>query len=117
VKPEADSSFFGLCIRGSGNYEKGYELRFEPSKQRVQFGVPDQGRMGDDSNCEILDVEGLDRPFALDVVHKDDVVDVCIDNRRTIVSRYWDPRGDRLFFFAQDADVTFDSVEIRPLSE
>ena len=46
-----------------------------------------------------------------------DIVDVCIDNRRTIVTRYWNPRGDRLFLFAQDADVAFDSVEIRPLSE
>ena len=117
VKPKADSSFFGLCMRGSGNYEKGCELRFEPSKQRVQLGVPNQGHMGDDSNCESLDVEGLDRPFTLDIFLKDDVVDVCIDNRRTMVSRYWNPHGDRLFFFAQDADVSFDSVEIRPLSE
>ena len=117
IRPKADSSFFGLCMRGSGNYEKGCELRFEPSRQRVQFGVPNQGSMGNDSNCEILDVEGLAHPFTLDIVLKDDVVDVCIDNRRTIVSRYWDPHGDRLFFFAQDADVSFDSVEIRPLSE
>ena len=81
----------------------------------------------------ITDVQGLDRPFTLDIVLKDDIVDACIDNRRgdlcsnlrraaidnrrTIVTRYWNPRGDRLFLFAQNADVAFDSVEIRPLSE
>ena len=52
----------------------------------------------------------------LDIVLKADIVDVCIDNRRTIVTRYWNPSGDRLFLFAEDADVGFDSVEIRPLS-
>ena len=117
VRPEANSQYFGLCLRGAGDYEKGCELRFEPSRQRVQFGTPHEGRMGADSGYAMEHVEGLDRPFALDIVVKDDVVDVCIDNRRTIVTRYWNPRGDRLFLFAQDADVAFDSIEIRPLSE
>ena len=73
--------------------------------------------MGMVSEAAITDVEGLDRPFTLDIVLKDDIVDVCIDNRRTIVTRYWNPRGNRLFLFAENADVAFDSVEIRPLSE
>jgi hypothetical protein len=117
VKPKADSSAFGLRMRGSGKYEAGCELRFEPSRQRVQFDTPHQGQRGVESDAAILDVEGLDRSFTLDIFLKDDVVDACIDNRRTIVSRCWNPGGDRLFFFAQNGDVTFDSVEIRPLTE
>ena len=117
VIPEANSQYFGLCLRGSDDYEKGCELRFEPSRQRVQFSAPHEGRMGADSGYAMEHIEGLDRPFTLDIVVKDDIVDVCIDNRRTIITRYWNPRGDRLFLFAQDADVAFDSVEVRPLSE
>ncbi len=117
VKANTNSSAFGLRMRGSGKYEAGCELRFEPSRQRVQFDTPHQGRMGAESDSAILDVEGLDRSFTLDIFLKDDVVDVCIDDRRTIVSRCWNPHGDRLFFFAQDGEVTFESVEIRPLTE
>ena len=121
--PESDSSnpslrsrtCFGLCMRGSGSYQEGCELRFEPSKQRVQFGSPHNGIMGKDSDYAIEHVEGLDRPFVLDIVMKDDIVDVCIDNRRTIIKRCLELRGNRLFLFAQNSKVTFDSIEIRPL--
>ncbi|MFC1601501.1 LamG-like jellyroll fold domain-containing protein [Candidatus Sumerlaeota bacterium] len=116
VAPRADASCFGLCMRGSDNCEKGCELRFEPSKQRVQFAIPHQEQMEDDWRTTSTDVEGLDQPFTLDIILKDDIVDVCIDNRRTMVTRYSDLHGDRLFFFGQNADVSFDSVEIRPLS-
>lgn len=115
VRPEPDSSYFGICVRGSGNYQEGCELRFEPSKQRVQFGSPDNGKMGKDSDYAIDNVEDLHKPFSLDIVMKDDIVDVCIDNRRTIVKRCPNLQGNRLFFFAQNSKVTFDSIEIRPL--
>ena len=123
VNPESNSSdpslrsrtCFGLCLKGSGSYQEGCELRFEPSKQRVQFGNPDDGKMGRDSDYAIDHVEGLDCPFVLDIVMKDDIFDVCIDNRRTIIKRCPNLRGNRLFFFAQNSKVTFDSIEIRPL--
>ena len=115
VRQESDSACFGLCVRGSGSYQEGCELRFEPTKQRVQFGNPDDGKMGRDSDYAIDHVEGLDCPFVLDIVMKDDIVDVCIDNRRTIIKRCPNLQGNRLFFFAQNSEVTFDSIEIRPL--
>ncbi len=38
--------------------------------------------------------------------------------RRTMLSRRDpEPDGDRLFFFARKADVTFESIEVRPLLE
>jgi len=112
-----NDSYFGVCIKASGDYEKGCELRFEPDKHRAQFGVPYEGGIGKESGQAIEHVEGLDRTFNLDIVVKDDIVDVSIDNRRTIVTRYWNADGDRLFFFAQNADVVFYSIKVRPLSE
>lgn len=117
VKPRAGSSRFGLRMRSASRDEEGCELRFEPAAQRVQFGLPHRGHGGSVSDAAITQVEGLDRPFGLDIVLKHDIVDVCIDNRRTIVTRCWNPRGDRLLLFAQGADVAFDAIEIRPLSE
>ena len=115
VKPGPNPSYFGLCIKGSGSYQEGCELRFEPSRQRVQFGTPTDGQMGGDSDYAIDNVAGLDCPFVLDIVVKNDLVDVCIDNRRTIIKRCPNLPGNRLFLFAQNSEVTFDSIDIRPL--
>jgi len=115
VKPEADSSYFGICVRGSGSYEDGCELRFEPSNKRVQIGRPHNDALESPNAIEF--VEGLDHPFNLDVIVKDDIIDVCIDQRRTIITRRKKLYGDRLFFFVQNGSVTFDAIEVRPLNK
>ena len=93
-------------------YQTGCELRFEPSRKRVQFGQPDGGSMGEDSDYAIDNVENLDEPFNLDIIVKNDIIDACIDNRRTIIKRHPGMNGDRLFFFAQNGNVIFSSIEI-----
>jgi len=115
VRPSADASYYGLCVKGSGRYEEGGELRFEPARERVQFGVAKAGGMGDESSRAITHVTGLDRPFTVDVIVKEDIIDACIDNRRTIIQRY-PGDGDRIFLFGQDAEVAFESIEVRPLT-
>jgi hypothetical protein len=123
VKPAAGARAFGLCFRGKGAYDGGCELRFEPARQRVQFGSPANGGMARDSKTGgpgggfgIEGVSGLEQAFALDIIVKNDFVDACIDNRRTIISRRPDrPRGDRLFFFADGGEVLFADVQVRSL--
>jgi hypothetical protein len=44
----------------------------------------------------------------------DDIVDVCIDDRRTIIGRHTG-HGDRLFFFVRNGQVVISNLEIRPL--
>jgi hypothetical protein len=122
--PRPGARAFGLCLRGRANYDGGCELRFEPARQRAQFGVPHNhgpagdstGRIAAGRDFAIENVENLDRPFRLDVIVKDDIIDVCIDQRRTMITRR-DPQpdGDRLFLFAREADVTFDEIVVRPL--
>jgi len=117
VMPAPDSSYFGLCLRGSGSYEAGHELRFEPFRQKVGWRAPQSDSVSENERCAIYDVVGLDRPFTLDIIAKDDIFDVCIDGRRTLVIRLADQLdGDRLFFFAQNADVTFEDLCVRPLT-
>ena len=104
VKPKANSASFGLGFRGSGNYGKSYELRISPYEGKVEL-----------HKQPLFSVEGLDQPFALDVILADDIIDVCIDNRRCLVNRCPELRGDRLFLFCQNGDVNFDLVKIRPI--
>ena len=116
IKPEPGVNYFGLCLRGSGNYEKGCELRFDPAKKQVQLGEPKDGHMGDDSPTCIRGVKGIDQSFKLDIILKRDIVDVCVDNRRTLI-RQKHYTGDRLFLFAKNGKVTFENVTVRPLSK
>jgi len=125
IAPGPGASGFGLCVRGEGAYERGCELRFEPGKQKVQYGVPVSGGIAPGTKTpenflnvsEILKVTGIDQPFTLDMIVKDDFVDTCIDSRRTLISRRSDrPRGNRLFFFAERGEVLFKDVTVRALT-
>ena len=63
-------------------------------------------------------VAGIDQPFTLDLVVKDDLVDACIDNRRTIITRNRTKfSGDRLFFFVNHGQVVFEEIQVRALLE
>jgi beta-fructofuranosidase len=124
VVPQPGAKAFGLCVRGQGDYDGGCELRFDPAGQRAQYGVPQNhgpapdatGRIAAGRDYALQNVERLDQPFTLDVIVKDDIVDACIDQRRTMITRREpEPTGDRLFLFARDGEVTFESVEVRPL--
>jgi hypothetical protein len=124
IVPQSGAKAFGLCFRGKGNYEGGCELRFEPQRQRAQYGTPtDRGPAKDSTgpiaqgrDFALQDVAQLDRPFTLDVIVRDDIIDTCIDQRRTMITRRDpEPTGDRLFFFVRDGEVAFEDVVVRPL--
>jgi beta-fructofuranosidase len=108
---------FEVGFRGSGAYEDAHVLRFEPSRGRVGWtrpGAPVNRTMDaeEQERAAIYGVTGLDRPFDLEVVLKDDIADVCIDNRRTLIARLPHLDGDRLFIAARDGGVTFEGLRV-----
>ncbi len=104
VRSNAQAALFGLCLKGAGQLQSGYDLRFLPFESRVELF--DQA---------ITSVDGLSNTFTLEVVLKDDLIDVCIDQRRCIINRCPELHGDRLFFYAHNATVVFDAIVVRPL--
>jgi len=58
-------------------------------------------------------VTGLDQPFGVEALVKGDIVDVCIDHRRTLIARM-SAADTGLFAFAQNADVAFERLEVKP---
>jgi len=115
IEPQPGAFCFGLCVRGSGSYEQGCEIRCSPSEERVEMRDCRAGDITDNAKRAILGVEGMDRPFWLDMVLKGDIIDVCVDGRRTLVARCPEQRGDRLFLFAHCASVTFREITVCPL--
>jgi hypothetical protein len=103
-EPAAESAEFGLRLRASEDFAAGYELCLRPYEQRVTL-----------NDQVIYSVDHLDRRFDLEVVLADEIIDVCIDNRRCIVDRCPEQTGDHLFFFCHNGDIAFRDIQIRPL--
>jgi len=116
VVPGPGVGWFGLGLHGGGAYASATELRITPALSRVEIRDAFAGA-NDNAEMQTLDdVSGLERPFTLEVVLKQDLIDVCVDDRRTMLCRTKELQGDRLFLFAQDGDVAFEEVEVRPLA-
>ena len=124
VRPSDPVEVFGLCLRGEGDYAEGNELAFRPAEEHVQFGHPHEGDVDkkqpvaltmDGDTGAMPPVTGLNRPFTINLIAKDRILDICIDDRRTFIARRNDPGGKRLFFFAKGGEAVFEHIEIRPL--
>jgi hypothetical protein len=67
------------------------------------------------TTAALYGVEGLDRPFQVELLALGDILDVCIDGRRTLINHDLTGQGDALFFFCHDGAVGFEEIEIRPV--
>jgi hypothetical protein len=53
----------------------------------------------------------------VDVVLRDDIIDVCVDNKRCIVNRLPERKGNRLWLFAKHGNVKFSAISITLLND
>ena len=60
----------------------------------------------------LFDVDGLDRPFRVDIVQTGSVVDLQINGERTFASRLYENQGEHLFLWVENGEATFSDVEI-----
>jgi len=104
-KAAAGAAAFGLRMRGSPLDRAANELRFVAPQRQVQIaGGP-----------SLQEFDITDRPLSVEIILKDDILDVCLDGRRTLVSRVANLRGDRLVLFAEKGTVAFDGLGIYAL--
>ncbi len=102
---------FSLRLRGTDAPGSGLGLHFDPVQRTVAFQFPEGDRSYAAPFTEIDAVDGLDRPAKLDIVLVGDIVDVCINERRTIATRCKGLTGDHLVFDGCAAS----NIEVRPL--
>jgi len=113
INPEPGASRFGVVLHADGSKKTGCELLFDLPKKQVSLHAKngDPGKTGE-TNCAIDQVEGLDRPFSLEVVVKGDIMDVCIDHRRTLIARYRGA-GSGIDLLDESGNVTINPLEVR----
>ncbi|HLL88477.1 MAG TPA: hypothetical protein VK324_04180 [Tepidisphaeraceae bacterium] len=136
--------------RGDESAYGGCELQFFPHLRRVQWDTPTGGTAAGplptlaqtlasepwqpiwDNNYEHLhfrggdlpieNVEGIDRPFDLELVVKYDaksrctIIDACIDCRRTMITRRLGLVASRLFLFAESGALDVAGFTVRPIA-
>jgi len=95
-----------ISLRADDHADRGYRLNFSENNQTVSLG-----------NTMIKGVKGLYKTIKIDLIMKDDIIDVSIDNKRCVVNRVPEQRGNFLWFYAKHGHVKFKSIKISPLRD
>jgi hypothetical protein len=101
ISPATAYENYGLILRADDKGANGYNLLFSANDSKVSLG-----------NTSITGVAQLDKPIQVDIVMKDSIIDVCIDNRRCIVNRVIEHQGDNIWLYAKHGTVGFSSIKI-----
>ena len=87
-----------------------------PPAKKQAGNPPDANTIDEHERSSIYAVAGLDRKIETEVIVKSDFLEVCINPRRTLITRSAPSfTGDRLFLFAQNGGAIFESIEVKPL--
>jgi beta-fructofuranosidase len=106
IEPIGMNEEYGLHLRSDAKAANGYKLNFSANNQMVTL-----------ANTSINAVHGLTSNIKVDIIMKDDIIDVCIDNRRCIVNRLPEQKGDMLWLYAKHGKVRFKKIGVAPLME
>jgi hypothetical protein len=104
LRPNAGTAAFGVGMRAEDEKSAAVELRFLPHRHRIE--VP--------GGAALEDFDISDR-LSIDLYVQDDMLDVCLDGRRTFVSRVPASDGDKLLFFSTGADTVFEYIRVQPI--
>ena len=105
VEPLGNIEEYGLIVHASEKAEKGYKIALVPDDHKVSL-----------YNTSINGVDGLNNTISVDVIMKDDIIDVCVGNRRCIVNRLPEEKGSQLWLFVKHGAAIFHAVSIAPLT-
>lgn len=106
VEPVGANEELGLMLKSNDDASSGYRLNISANNQTVEL-----------ANTMIQAVQGLQKPFTLDIVIKHGILDADIDHRRTIVNRTYYLKGDVIWLYAKHGKVKFKNIVISPLKE
>ena len=101
IIPKSINEEYGLILRADDKGSNGYRLIFSANESQVSLG-----------NTSIKGVSDLNRPIQVDIIMKNDIVDVCVDNRRCIVNRVIEHKGSHLWLFAKHGKIEFKNIKV-----
>ncbi len=114
IEPLGEPKAYGFCVRGGGLMQRGYEVRFSPHKRLVWIRNLERELTATDNRFDaaLYGVEGLDEPVDVELILQDDVFDLCINRRRTLIARYPDWTDGELYLFCLNGEAMFRNVRV-----
>lgn len=101
VVPAGNYDELGLYLRANDGDKKGYKLEMNPNKHLVTLFETNIEGVGD-----------LRKPIKLEVFVMDDIIDVYINNERTIVNRLAEQKGEDITFFVKNGSAVFKDIKV-----
>jgi beta-fructofuranosidase len=104
INPGTSIADYGFYLRADDQADHGYRVSFSPHDKTVWLG-----------NTMIRAVDSLDKPVKLDIIMKDDIIDMSVNGKRCIVNRCPEQKGTQMFFYAKHGGVKFKAIKVSPL--
>ena len=116
VEAAAGCASCGVCVRAAPGYESGMELRIEPARGKFGWRPAASCDWEEFEQQALYNVGEIGKPFSLEVIVNDDILDVCVAESRTLIARCdANAVDDGLFLFAHFGSAYFRNLELRPL--
>lgn len=95
-----------LCLfaRATDNRHRGYKLELNANKESVFL-----------HNTAINMVKNLRGSIHVELILKDEFVDMCINGKRCIVNRLPEQKGDKLFLFIKNGSAVFKNIYLESI--
>jgi hypothetical protein len=103
--PAPGARRFGLQLRTTGGLTAGYGLALQPDARRVEL-----------YDAALYPVLDLDAAINLEIVLKDDIIDLCLNERHCLVNRCPEQQGEQLAFFVHNGGVVIRDLRVQSLA-
>jgi hypothetical protein len=101
IEPKTNYDEIGLFLKATDKHHRGYKLELNSNKRLVLL-----------HNTLIEGVTGLDKAAKVDIIVKDDIIDVNINGERSIINRLSEQKGENVFFFAKNGKAAFKDIKV-----
>lgn len=115
VSPQPNTRILGVGLKGQEKMRNAHELWLDLRRKKAGWRTSELKSWEENERSSIYQIEGMDQPFKLEIIANDDILDVCIDDRRTLIARASISNGEKIFLFVQNGDVSFESMVVQPL--
>lgn len=104
IEPVGTNQEYGLFLRNNKEASEGYKLCFAPNQGSVYL-----------HNTSIHAVSDLNKKIKVDIIMKDDLIDVSVNSKRCIINRLPEKKGDYLWLYAKQGSVVFKNIQVAPI--
>lgn len=104
IEPQGNYDELCFFARATDTRHRGYKLELNANKESVFL-----------YNTGINTVKDLRKPITLDLILKEEFIDMSVNGKRCIVNRLHEQKGDKLYFFIKNGTAVFKNIRLHKL--